>query len=532
MENQQHKCPDLRRQISRKPVPPTPQASPISQPGPTEPANEPLLPSQPNDSGSQYFSPRRPGNSADTSTHKSEGEEQQNIAAEEDRPKEGNRLKASAWRIIKGWWQELACCCLGIASFAALVVVLQGSDGQPPPDWPLGLTINTAVAALSTVSRIALAIPITEGLGQAKWAWFKKRPRPLGDFDAFEQASRGIWGSLTLVVRTKGWNVDISSDGSAIAWRVDSDGSVASIITIVMDLVSRSGPYYDQIYNLPNGVSTTMAWGRDRYSHVKTYFVSLGPPLSHLELKRTRILSYFVMNVPESMEVSLYWSDGTANSHNNSEELFITSPGESVEYMVPVGGNKVITDLVNNTMTTGLSAHPWGGAPPTGLSGSDMFAQADADVEADYVAKVNATIKYRGAQKIWWESVDGMARNVAAGLTNALISSNPTTVNGTALRSETYVQVRLSWLALLGAQIVLSLIVLVAIIIETELADVDVIKSSSLPALFAISAEEKATLELGVSEGDPGARGNDRYLAPNSVDGQFKRKGNWWILHG
>ncbi|KAF6837147.1 hypothetical protein CPLU01_03259 [Colletotrichum plurivorum] len=472
MEHQQHKDPDLRRQISGKPVPQA-QPSPISQPCPTEPAKEPLLPSQPDDSESQYLSPQRPGSSADISTHRSEGKEQQ-------------------------------------------MVVLQRSDGQPPPDWPLGLTINTAVAALSTVSRIALAIPITEGLAQAKWAWFKKRPRPLRDFDAFEQASRGIWGSLTLVVRTKGCTL-----------------SVSHVTTDVTDLVSRSGPYYDQIYKLPNGVSTTMARGRDRYSHVKTYLVSLVPPLSHLELNRTRILSYFAMNVPKSMEVSLYWyvntytakvvdnvlfinlarSDGTANSHNNSEDLFITSPGESIGYKVPVGGKKVITDLVNNSMT-GLSAHPWGGAPPTGLSGSDMFAQADADLEADYVAKVNATIKYPGAQKIY------------------LISSNPSTVNGTALRSETYVQVRLSWLALLGAPIVLSLIVLIAIIIETKLGDVDVIKSSSLPALFAISAEEKATLELGLSEGDPGAGGSDRYLAPNSIDGQLKRKGNQWMLDG
>ncbi|TDZ23039.1 hypothetical protein Cob_v004038 [Colletotrichum orbiculare MAFF 240422] len=600
-----HKDPDLRRQISGKLVP-SAQPSSISQPGPTEPAKEPLLPSQPDDSGSQSFSPQRPGSSADISTYESEGNKQQDIVTEEDKPKEGNRLMALAWRIIKGWWQELVCCCLGIASFAVLAVVLQSSDGQPPPDWPLGLTINTA-----------------------KWAWFKKQPRPLRDFDAFEQASRGIWGSLTLVVRTKGWllgilaaivltstvatstitqsavtyptrNVDISSDGSAIAWRLDANAPVATeiisnertvgrgilqglhmpvtqalpfrepqcrstnctwpafstlsvchVTTNVTDLISPSGPYYEVRYDLPNGISTTMVRGREKFSYLPTYFVSLGTPLSHPELNRTRILSYFAINIPDATEVSLYWcvntytakvvgnvlfmnmtsSDGTANSHNNSSELFITPPGGSTfQYKVPVDGNEKIIDLVNRTMT-GTSTNSRSGTPETGISGSDMFIQALDDIEADSRDKVNATMNVLDLQKIWWNSaVDGMARNVAAGMTNSLISSSPSTVNGTALRSETYVQVRLPWLALLGAQIVLSLNVLVAIIIETELAGVDVIKSSSLPALLAISAREKAALELCSSEEDSGAGRNDRYLAPNSIDGQFRRKGNRWIL--
>ncbi|KAF6787892.1 hypothetical protein CSOJ01_15130 [Colletotrichum sojae] len=578
MENQQHKSPALRRQISRKPVP-TAQASKISQPCPTEPAKEPLLPSQPEDNSSQGFSPQCPSSSADISTHKSEGKEQQNIDSGENRPREGSRLKPGTWRIIKGWWQELACCCLGVASFAALVVVLQKFDGQPPPNWPLGLTINAAIAALSTISRIALAIPITEGLAQAKWAWFKKRPRPLRDFDAFEQASRGIWGSLMLVVRTNGWllsilaaivlnstvatstitqsavtypirNIDISLDGSAIAWRLAVGGSaVSNSITYVTDFIHQDEEDENR-YNLPNNISARKDPGRNRQSWLWTYFVGLGTPLSHPELNSTCILSYFALqmrdNTADAAEVSLYWcvhtysakvvdnvllmnmTSSESTPSVQSSRLTITPPGESIGYEVPVGGNGVITDHVNRTMT-GTSSH-YPGTPVTGVSGSDMFAQAHDDVEAEYGARLNGTIT-ADEQRIWWDAVDGMARNVAAGLTNSLLNNTPN-VHGTAFRSQTYVQVRLPWLALLGAQVVLSLIILLVIIIETATADVDIVKSSALPSLFAISAEEKANLECGAPKGDSGSGGNDCCLAPVSIDGQFKRKENRWILDG
>lgn len=110
-----------------------------------------------------------------------------------------------AKRILKGWWQELICCVLSIASLVALVFFLRAFDGEPLPNWPSGITINTVVAFLATISRTAFVIPVTEGLSQAKWNWFKKKPRPLEDFDAFDQASRGPWGSVTLLFRTVGW---------------------------------------------------------------------------------------------------------------------------------------------------------------------------------------------------------------------------------------------------------------------------------------------------------------------------------------
>lgn len=48
-------------------------------------------------------------------------------------------------------------------------------------------------------------LPIVEGLGQLKWMWFATtRTKPLIDFQLFDEASRGGYGSLKLLFRCKG----------------------------------------------------------------------------------------------------------------------------------------------------------------------------------------------------------------------------------------------------------------------------------------------------------------------------------------
>lgn len=48
-------------------------------------------------------------------------------------------------------------------------------------------------------------MPISEAIGQLKWTWFhgKKSKDPF-DFEIFDKASRGAWGSVLLLFRTRG----------------------------------------------------------------------------------------------------------------------------------------------------------------------------------------------------------------------------------------------------------------------------------------------------------------------------------------
>ncbi|KAI1411330.1 hypothetical protein F5Y13DRAFT_200940 [Hypoxylon sp. FL1857] len=51
-----------------------------------------------------------------------------------------------------------------------------------------------------------LAFAIGSGLGQGKWAWFRKRPGQLSHFIAFDEASRGPLGCVSLIRRFRSWH--------------------------------------------------------------------------------------------------------------------------------------------------------------------------------------------------------------------------------------------------------------------------------------------------------------------------------------
>jgi hypothetical protein len=73
---------------------------------------------------------------------------------------------------------------------------------QPLNKWPLGLTIITI---LSKVASAALILPISEAIGQLKWSWFYgQESKDAFDFEIFDKASRGAWGSVLLLFRTRG----------------------------------------------------------------------------------------------------------------------------------------------------------------------------------------------------------------------------------------------------------------------------------------------------------------------------------------
>ena len=102
------------------------------------------------------------------------------------------------------WWPfELLATFLSTASFLSLIVVLRKFDGSSHTTWRRGLlTLNGLVAILSTVTRTALMVPVAEALSQMKWNWFsgsRRTARPLADLEAFDQASRGAFGSLKLL---------------------------------------------------------------------------------------------------------------------------------------------------------------------------------------------------------------------------------------------------------------------------------------------------------------------------------------------
>ncbi len=87
-------------------------------------------------------------------------------------------------------------------NLGVIIVLLRCGEGQPSDNWTLVLY---AVGFLAKVTSVTLIIPISEAIGQLKWVWFQgKNSKDAYDFEIFDKASRGPWGSLLLLFRTKG----------------------------------------------------------------------------------------------------------------------------------------------------------------------------------------------------------------------------------------------------------------------------------------------------------------------------------------
>ncbi|KAI5862008.1 hypothetical protein GGS23DRAFT_574130 [Durotheca rogersii] len=84
--------------------------------------------------------------------------------------------------------------------------VLGRFDGQPTSTWPnTVLTLNGLIAILATLCRASFMLPVAAALSQAKWNRFTdprdQKYHRLDDFQLFDDASRGPWGSVHLLWR-------------------------------------------------------------------------------------------------------------------------------------------------------------------------------------------------------------------------------------------------------------------------------------------------------------------------------------------
>lgn len=102
------------------------------------------------------------------------------------------------------WAYELMLCFVSVAILMTLIAVLSMHDRKPLPELPLGVTLSTIIAILSTASRSVALMIISRGISQLKWNWFAGGSRSLSDLVTFDQASRGPIGGLKLLLSTRG----------------------------------------------------------------------------------------------------------------------------------------------------------------------------------------------------------------------------------------------------------------------------------------------------------------------------------------
>ncbi|KAF1363051.1 hypothetical protein EJ07DRAFT_103628 [Lizonia empirigonia] len=124
------------------------------------------------------------------------------------------RIEEKLWKysasgnILKRWLLEILSWLFSAICMAAVVGVLIYLQGDSLSRWTIQekthLTLNAYISILSKMAGAALILPVSEALGQLKWSWFLEHSKQMWDFEIFDNASRGPWGSLLLLIRTKG----------------------------------------------------------------------------------------------------------------------------------------------------------------------------------------------------------------------------------------------------------------------------------------------------------------------------------------
>jgi hypothetical protein len=104
----------------------------------------------------------------------------------------------------KLWWWEIVSALASALAICGIAGILVRFNGRTLPNWPYHITLNSLMSVLSTVAKVAMLVPIADGLGQLKWVWFHGVRNPLVDMELFDGASRGgPVGTLKLLWRLR-----------------------------------------------------------------------------------------------------------------------------------------------------------------------------------------------------------------------------------------------------------------------------------------------------------------------------------------
>jgi hypothetical protein len=120
------------------------------------------------------------------------------------------------------WWLwELIGIATSLLCIFGIVVALRVFENKPVPALPSGITFNALISVLATLSKASMLVAVAACISQLKWHWFGQT-RKMRDFEIFDQASRGPWGALQLIARTRSpWLVGLGAIITVVAIGVD-----------------------------------------------------------------------------------------------------------------------------------------------------------------------------------------------------------------------------------------------------------------------------------------------------------------------
>lgn len=145
---------------------------------------------------------------------------------------------------IDNWVWEFGSWIASVLLLGGIALTLSIHNNQPLPKWPVGITINALISLLSTFSTSALMLVLTSVIGQGNWISFSRNEHRLSDFQPYDEASRGPWGSLKFLFTIKWYvlHVDIDTGAKLMELRnVTSFGAIMVISSLA------TGPFVQQL---------------------------------------------------------------------------------------------------------------------------------------------------------------------------------------------------------------------------------------------------------------------------------------------
>jgi hypothetical protein len=163
--------------------------------------------------------------------------------------------------VFKRWFFEITAWVISALCLCAIVTTYAIVKERPLAELGSILVITNILGKVTTA---ALIIPTTEALGQLKWNWFN-RSNAIWDFEIFDKATRGPWGAVMLLYRTKG-------------------RSLASLGAIIILLLLAIDSFLQQTIDLPERWALQPFVGRlrrtIRYENTRSQIFSEGLPYS------------------------------------------------------------------------------------------------------------------------------------------------------------------------------------------------------------------------------------------------------------
>lgn len=129
------------------------------------------------------------------------------------------------------------------------------------------LSLNATIALVITAAKSTALLSVAACISQWKWVYFSARPRRLEHMDLIEEASRGPYGSLGMIVR--------------IPWSMATLGAIVTVVALGIDTFAQQVISQDSTITWVDDGAASFGLARDYYTNATNGISNLGSAFTY-----------------------------------------------------------------------------------------------------------------------------------------------------------------------------------------------------------------------------------------------------------